>query len=300
MEANARACALHLPGYGADTTREFGIGQARRTRMAVSNDELIRTHYREVAQKHGASPRSSMEDDFVREKELEWIVDFYRVVSKEAQHSLRVLEVGCGNGYALNMLSRLDGADQFLGIDFSEDLLSIASARQLSNCLFKAGDVRALDLESEVFDWVYTERCLINVLSWKEQEAALREIARVLKRGAYYLMIEAFTDGLYNNNKARLECGLPEIEQAYHNNYFDKDLFLQAIDDLYTIVEASRLDKFPMASNFLSSHYFVSRVLCPALTKGEVVRNSEVAKFFSFLAPMGNYSPIQAYILKKK
>jgi hypothetical protein len=38
------------------------------------NDELIRAHYRAVAEKHGDSPRSSMEDDFVRGKEIECIV----------------------------------------------------------------------------------------------------------------------------------------------------------------------------------------------------------------------------------
>jgi ubiquinone/menaquinone biosynthesis C-methylase UbiE len=264
------------------------------------NDELIRAHYRAVAEKQGASPRSSMEDDFVRGKEIECIVNFYRFIKQEAQHPLKVLEVGCGNGYALELLSPLDGTDQFWGVDFSEELLSIASKRQLLNCVFMQGDARALDAKPESFDWVYTERCLINILDTDEQLEALRQIANVLKPEGYYLMIEGFADGLRNYNRARLECGLPEVKEALHNKNFERDEIFAKIRDLFTIVEGSQLERYSIASNFLSSYYFVSRVLYPALTRGEVVRNSEIAKFLSFLPPMGNYSTIQAYVLQKK
>jgi len=263
------------------------------------NDELIRAHYRAVAEKHGDSPRSSMEDDFVRGKEIECIVNFYRFIKEEAQHALKVLEVGCGNGYALALLASLDGTDQFWGVDFSEELLSIASKRQLPNCLFMQGDARALDAKPEFFDWVYTERCLINILDTDGQLEALRQIANVLKPAGYYLMIEGFSDGLRNYNKARLECGLPEVKEALHNKNIERDEIFAQICDLFTIVEGPQLGKYTIASNFLSSYYFVSRVLYPALTRGDVVRNSEIAKFFSFLPTMGNYSTIQAYVLQK-
>jgi ubiquinone/menaquinone biosynthesis C-methylase UbiE len=264
------------------------------------NDELIREHYKTVAEKYGPSPRSSMEDDFVRSKEIECIVNCYRFMKEQAQRPLKVLELGCGNGYALEALSSLDGTDQFWGVDFSEELLSIARKRALPNCVLMQGDTRALAAEPEFFDWVYTERCLINILDSDEQLEALRQIAKVLKPNALYLMIEGFADGLGNYNKARSECGLPEVKEAIHNRNFEKDKLFAGTRDLFTLVEGSELGKYAIPSNFLSSHYFVSRVLYPAMTKGEVVRNSEVAKFFSFLPPMGNYSTIQAFVLRKK
>ncbi|TLY31963.1 MAG: methyltransferase domain-containing protein [Ignavibacteria bacterium] len=264
------------------------------------NDELIRMHYKAVAEKHGASPRSSMEDNFVRGKEIECITSFYRFMKEEAQHPLKILEIGCGNGYALEVLSSMDGTDQFWGVDFSDELLSIAGKRQLPNCVFTQGDARSLGAEAEFFDWVYTERCLINILDANEQLEALRQIAKVLKRGAYYLMIEGFADGLRNYNKARSECGLSEVKEALHNKNFEKDEMFARIADLFTVVDGSQLGKYSVPPNFLSSHYFVSRVLCAALTKGDVARDSEVAKFFSFLPPMGNYSTIQAFVLRKK
>jgi SAM-dependent methyltransferase len=270
------------------------------TPIETPNDELIRAHYKTVAEKHGPSPRSTMEDDFVRSKEIESIINCYRFVKEEVQRPLKVLELGCGNGYALEALSSLDETDRFWGVDFSAELLAIAQERELPNCVFMQGDTRALAAEPEFFDWVYTERCLINILNSDEQLEALRQIAKVLKPNALYLMIEGFADGLRNYNKARAECGLPEVKEAIHNRNFEKDKLFLGIRDLFTIVEGSELGKYAIASNFLSSHYFVSRVLYPAMTKGEVVRNSEVAKFLSFLPPMGNYSTIQAYVLRKK
>ena len=264
------------------------------------NDELIRAHYKAVAEKHGASPRSSMEDDFVRIKEIECIVNLYRFVREQIQRPLNILEVGCGNGYALEVLSSLDRTDNFWGVDFSEALLSIARERQLPNCQLMQGDARSLSAEPEFFDWVYTERCLINILDANEQLDALRQIAKVLKPNAYFLMIEGFADGLRNYNKARSECGLPEVKEALHNKNFEKEETFAAISDLFSVVDGSQLGKYAVASNFLSSYYFISRVLYAALSKGEVVRNSVVAKFFSYLPPIGNYSTIQAYVLRKK
>lgn len=264
--------------------------------MPVSNDDLIRAHYREVARKQGASPRSSMEDDYVREKELEWILSYRDLLRRTHRRALQILDLGCGNGFAL---ASLGGGDRLFAVDFSEELLEIARSRDLPGCTLTLGDARQLAFENDAFDFVYTERCLINILEWEGQATALREIARVLKPGGDYLMIECFTDGLANNNKARADCQLPAIKEAHHNRYFEKEAFSEAIRPHFTVMDTSACG-LPLPWNFLSSYYFVSRVLYPAmLNGGEVVRNSEIAKFFSYLPPMGNYSPIQAFVLRK-
>ena len=267
----------------------------------TTQDQLIRQHYREVAGKYGASSRSSMEDDVVREKEIEWIRNTLRMLQDRQRSALNVLDLGCGNGFVLQALSELYPSCPFWGVDFSEDLLTIAQARNLPNVKLSQGDARDLLFAEGSFDFVYTERCLINILDSKEQMGALHEMARVLKPGGHYLMIECFTDGLEGNNKARADCGLPAIKEAYHNKYFEKPALLSEINGLFTPAELSESERssFQFHSNFLSSYYFVSRVLYPAMTKGDVVRNSEVAKFFSFLPPIGNYSPVQAFLWRR-
>jgi ubiquinone/menaquinone biosynthesis C-methylase UbiE len=270
----------------------------------TSADELIRGHYRQQAEKHGASPTSTMEDEIVRERELELIVHFLTATAKASRKkSRRILDLGCGNGYALEAVRRAHPANRYSGLDFSEELLALARARKLPGCELHLGDARALPYKDGSFDLVYSERCLINILDWDGQKKALSEIHRVLRPGGHYLMIECFTDGLENNNRARHELGLPDIPAAYHNRYIEKEPFLAAIEGRFAAVEAKSLDRhargYHFCGNFLSSHYFVSRVLYPAALKGELVRNSEFIKFFSFLPPAGNYAAIQAYFLEK-
>ena len=103
--------------------------------------------------------------------------------------------------------------------------------------------------------------------------------------------------------KDMMEMGLEEIAPAYHNKYFEKQSFLDAIGDVFHIADPADIDPQFGAdlfqTNFLSSHYFVARILHPLMTKGEWVRNTEFVKFFSFLPPMGNYSPVQAFLLER-
>jgi len=269
----------------------------------VSNDEIIQSHYKIQAEKHKDSPTSTMEDVIIRQKELESIFSFFTLREVKVLAN-RVLEIGCGNGYTLQQLAEGHPNTRFHGMDFSHDLLAIASKREISNGSFSQGDVRKLEYADASFDIVYTERCLINLLTWPDQQKALSEINRILKKGGFYFMIESFTDGFDNLNKARNELGLDSIPVAHHNLYFNKESFKEFISPLFNIVDPAGLgvvENTALQHNFLSSHYFTARVLHPLLTKGDQnLKNTEFVKFFSFLPPSGNYAPIQAHILQKK
>jgi ubiquinone/menaquinone biosynthesis C-methylase UbiE len=265
--------------------------------MLTEKDAIIREHYKGVAAKHGASSQSTMEDEVVRAKEIEQIVSFLDWAATGGGHD--VLDLGCGNGYALSVLAESRPANRYKGLDASDELLEIANGRQLPNCCFAKSDARRIELGDASVDVVYTERCLINILDWEGQLEALREIHRILRPGGHFLMIECFTDGLDNNNKAREECGLEKLKEAYHNRYFEKEQFLGSIGELFSIVQPPEGSP-TLQMNFLSSHYFVARVLHPLVTKGTAVKNTEFVKFFSMLPPFGNYSPIQSFILQKR
>ena len=271
--------------------------------QGVSNDEIIQSHYKIQAEKHKDSSTSTMEDTIIRQKELESIFSFFNLREVRVVAS-KVLEIGCGNGYALQQLAETYPHTSFHGMDFSHDLLAIAEKRKISNGSFSQGDIRKLTFEDASVDVVYTERCLINLLSWEDQQKGLAEIHRVLKKGGFYFMVESFTDGFDNLNKARTELGLNNIPVAHHNLYFNKESFGEFVKPLFSIVDPSSLgtvENTALQSNFLSSHYFSARVLHPLLTKGDPnLKNTELVKFFSFLPPSGNYAPIQAHILQKK
>lgn len=262
----------------------------------MTENDVVRKHYKEQASKWGDSASSTMEDEVIRERETELITHFINIFSKKKP---KIADIGCGNGYTLGVLKSKFHACKYWGVDFSEELINIAKNRNLANCEFIENSVCSLDFDDNFFDVVYTQRCLINILNWEEQKKALNEIHRVIKPNGYYLMIECFTDGLLNNNRARTECGLSELKEAKHNKYFEKELFFRTVRGKFTIMEPKQLDVSLPTFNFLSSHYFIARVLHALITKGEQVKNTEFVSFFSYLPPIGNYSPIQAYILRK-
>lgn len=270
--------------------------------QTISNDEVILEHYKVQAAKHKDSALSTMEDPITRQKEVDLIGNFFRLpgIQKTAKD---VLEIGCGNGYTLNLLQPQFRNYKFTGLDFSEDLLAIARERNLSGVSFIQGDARKLQFGDESFDVIYTERCIINLLTWEEQMLAVNEMHRLLRKGGHLLFMESFTEGYNNLNKARNELGLESIPMPHHNNYFDKNEFEPFIQSKFKILSAYDLGgmETDVPRNFLSSHYFTARVLHPLLTKGDpTLKNTELVKFFSFLPPSGCYSPIEAYILEKK
>ena len=205
-------------------------------------EKVVREHYCNEAKKYGDSSKSTMDDEIVRERELQMISNFLKLKGK---HPKKVLDLGCGNGYCLERMSKEHPKNQYYGLDFSKELIDIAKKRDIS-CKFLYGDVIGMEFEENSFDIVYTERCLINIFDWNKQKKALKEIHRVLKPQGHYLMIECFTDGLENNNRARKECGLSELKSLPFNKYFDKGLFLQGIQDFFTVKD---LKDFP--NNFL-------------------------------------------------
>lgn len=269
----------------------------------LSNDQIIKDHYKVQAGKHKDSATSTMEDLTTRQKEVNLIQNFFRSPAIK-NNCKKVLEIGCGNGYTLQHLSPEFSNYSFCGLDFSEDLLAIAKDRKLSTVTFEQGDVRKLRFDNESFDVVFTERCIINLLSWEEQQQGLNEMHRVLKKGGYLLFIESFSEGYHNLNVARNQMGLDSIPMPHHNLYFDREAFEAFASKKFSILESKDLgadSEQQVYRNFLSSHYFVARVIHPLLTKGDPnIRNTEFVKFFSFLAPSGCYAPIEAYILQKK
>ena len=273
--------------------------------MLTTNDNIIKSHYKKEAENYGSSSDATTGDIVVREKEIQQLFNFIKIFSDQAgtdKPMLKILDIGCGNGYTLSKISEFFPENQYWGLEFTEELYKIAKNRNLPDCEIINGDVRSMPFDDSFFDLIYTERCLINILDWEQQKLAISEIHRILKNNGHYFMIEAFTDGLESNNKARTECGLEPLAARYHNRYFDKKLFFSAIQNLFDIIDPEKFNDSVsenIQTNFLSSHYFIARVLHPLVTKGKQIKNTEFVKFFSFLPPIGNYSPVQAVLLKK-
>ena len=257
----------------------------------------IRKHYDDQAKRFGRSPQSTMLDLGTRSLEVARLEQAIRDLM-EKRGGCRVLEIGCGNGYTLSKLSKSLRCE-FVGIDANKAMIVIASGRRLRNVTFKVDDVLRPRLRERDFDIVFSERCLINLETWRAQKTGLENIRRFLRRNGHYVMLESFADGLDTLNKARKAIGLDRISTPWHNRYLKKK-------ELETYIKGRFENVLPRSSgagydNFLSSYFFGSRVLYPALIqgKGEIVYNNGFVEFFRGVPPTGNFSPIQLCILQK-
>lgn len=262
---------------------------------------VILEHYRKEAEQYGKDASSTMRDEITRGREVAGVVRTLEWLASRGVDVSTILDIGCGNGFLLEVLRGKRPDSKLTGLEYTPEMVAIAQQRGVARCDIVQGDVRELPFAAGTWDVVVTERCIINVMDRDHQANSLREVARVLKKGGHFLCIEAFEDSLDELNAARDELGLPPNEVPYHNLWFGKEWFLRTIEPDFEIVDvAAANDPTLPTPNFLSSHYFISRAVYPAVTKREVLYNTHFVKFFSTLPPMGDYAPIQFYVLRKR
>jgi SAM-dependent methyltransferase len=139
--------------------------------------------------------------------------------------ALNILDVGCGTGANLNMLSQFGKTE---GVDISAEALSFCRARGLQNV--RQGEAEALPYEDKSFDLL---TCLDVVEHLDDDLAGLREMARVVRRGGHALLfVPAFMflwgvqDDISNHRRrytlARLKAVVSEagfkVERATYTN----------------------------------------------------------------------------------
>ena len=99
---------------------------------------------------------------------------------KEGKSEARILDIGCGTGGNLELLSRYGQAE---GVDISAEALDFCRARGLKNV--RQGAAETLPYESESFDLV-TGLDVVEHLD--DDVAGLREMRRVLRPGGRMLL----------------------------------------------------------------------------------------------------------------
>ncbi|MCP2167415.1 class I SAM-dependent methyltransferase [Goodfellowiella coeruleoviolacea] len=105
----------------------------------------------------------------------------------------RVLEVGSGIGGGLNFLSRvLDGAE-LRGVDLSKTAVARANARHArgKTLSYTVGDAEDIPFDDGSFDVVIN---LESCHNYPHLDRFLAEVARVLKPGGHFSMVDLFND----------------------------------------------------------------------------------------------------------
>ncbi len=164
-----------------------------------------------------------------------------------------------------------------------------------NNLQFKVADATKLmdTFKPGTFDVIISSRCLINLITSKQQYKTINDIYSLLKSGGSYVSIENFEDGNKERNELRKNMGLEEIPVRWHNLFFNEKEYLK-----------NTLKKFKQVKivNFSSSYYYATRVIYSKFCQLKGIKpdyKNEIHQLAIDLPTTGNYSPIKLVIHKK-
>lgn len=263
--------------------------------MKFGNDQ-IREFWRSQAVDFAGDHRASWTDIHAINLEI-------AEISKWIRDDIRVVDIGCANGFSTLQYASRFGID-IRGIDYIPEMVAAASQRLSTvatplrgNASFEVGDICSLTEPDAYYDLGIVTRVIINIPNRERQIVAIREAARIIKPGGMLLFSEATREGLAQLNLLRAEWQLPPIPEPAFNNYVDEKLLREAAPDLLELSEIS---------NFSSTYFVGTRVLKPllaaAVDKGIDVAKPEMEwnRFFSMLPAAGDYGTQKLFAFRRR
>jgi SAM-dependent methyltransferase len=167
----------------------------------------------------------SMYDKYLINAEIELIC------SKITEGS-KILDAGCGEGEGTLMYSQIKNTIVHAA-DFSETRLKKAqeTLAHLPNIKLMQIDFLSDYTIDEDYDFIISQRFLINLMDWELQKKVILDLTKHLKRGGNLIMLEGSEDGVIQLNEFRLIFGLEPIEIKWHNLFFKSALLESFIKD---------------------------------------------------------------------
>jgi ubiquinone/menaquinone biosynthesis C-methylase UbiE len=262
---------------------------------AISHDHTtLKSRYDEIALT--LDDRTTACDYNLRELEIDLGTQYIR-------DGDAVLDVGCGLGGALRAYASRRRIEA-IGIDYSGNMIE-GARRRLAEVApnlavtFQEASVTELPFPNTRFDVVTSHRCLMALLDWQLQQAALDELHRVLRPGGTLVLLEGTFDGLERLNFFRRQFGLDEIEADGRERLITlKFRESQLLDFVSPRFELARVQRFGM-------YYFLTRIVQPLLVAPAAPsydhRLNEVAKDIARVMPdLEHMGHLVGFVLRKR
>jgi SAM-dependent methyltransferase len=168
-------------------------------------------HWNQRAETVAHDHEVNLMDVFQRELEFD-------AVEADLRTDMRVLEVGCGNGFSTDRFRKhVRHVDAF---DKSTEMVERAkrSFGEKNNRFFQDDVLAPKSIESD-YDCVICVRVLINLPNTEAQRLAVRNMAGFVRTGGVLLLAEGFTEGFRELTALRDKVGLAPIQPASINHY---------------------------------------------------------------------------------
>ena len=107
------------------------------------------------------------------------IFDFLKDIEYE-----KLLDIGCGTGYLIDMLAKNYEAE-FTGLDLSPEMIKQANNKNIKNAKFVEGRSDEIPFEDNTFNIV---TCSQSFHHYPDTDKAMQEARRVLKPGGLYIL----------------------------------------------------------------------------------------------------------------
>jgi ubiquinone/menaquinone biosynthesis C-methylase UbiE len=115
----------------------------------------------------------------------------------------RILDLGCGSGWATRLLARMvgegpQGFGQVVGVDISDEMVhqARAASKEFDNVMFVVGSAAQIPWEENFFDKVLSVE---SFYYYADQDRALMELFRVMApRGRLFILINLYKDNQYS------------------------------------------------------------------------------------------------------
>lgn len=100
-----------------------------------------------------------------------------------------ILDVGCGTGKLLRRAAALWPQAHLIGVDPTAGMIEVAQRLSTDvNTTFSLGTAEALPLPDAAVDLAFSTSSFHH---WQNQATGLREVARVLRPGGYFFLVDA-------------------------------------------------------------------------------------------------------------
>jgi arsenite methyltransferase len=209
------------------------------TKISIDGQEQLRTEFNEWAR---AGKGESMEQG-------------HRPVGEQAlarmhvEPNSRVLDVGCGSGWATRLLADYAFDGRVTGIDISDEMVQLArdSSKDHSNVDFEVASAEQLPFETNEFTHAFSMESLYY---YRNIPKALAEIHRVLKRGGLFAAVV----DLYWENEAThqwIDTLKVPVELLSVDDY--RSLFIDA--SFENIRDERILDPRPVPEDYTSGSF---------------------------------------------
>ena len=111
----------------------------------------------------------------------------------------RVLDLGCGSGWATRLLARMVGGEgRVVGLDVSDEMVlqARAASKKFNNVVYVQGSAEQIPEEENSFDKVLSVE---SFYYYADQDRALRELFRVMApKGRLFILINLYRDNEYS------------------------------------------------------------------------------------------------------